>query len=384
TSAFAQVVMNFVLILGAIIAAYFESRAATVVLAISALAGGILQVLAQMPALQRSGFSLFPSVKVFSSASKQVLHLMLPAILGAAIYQVSIFLSTQLASILETGSVSWLSYADRLVQLPIGVFSIALSSVLLPTLSNAKAQGNEEGFRESLISALRFTSFVIIPISACMVILAEPLVQILFERGNFNTVATKRVAQAVQYFAIGLWAVSCHSMLVRACNAQKDTKTPTLIGLLTLLSQFFFSLILMGTPSLEAPSSFQKIVMTLQNLVGQYLPLFDLKHAGLALSSTLSFFVSAGVLGFIVHRRVESLAWRSFLTSTFKSLFSSAIVCFIVLGISRFISSPFLFLSLSILIMFIFYPLLALVLKSRELIEFHRHTKSLFSRHPKP
>jgi len=133
-SAFAQVIMNLALILGAIVAAYFESKSAAIVLAISALAGGVLQVVAQIPALRRSGFSLLPSYKVLSSSSKQVIHLMLPAILGAAIYQVSIFLSTQLASILETGSISWLSYADRLVQLPIGVFSIALSSVLIQTL----------------------------------------------------------------------------------------------------------------------------------------------------------------------------------------------------------------------------------------------------------
>jgi len=172
-------------------------------------------------------------------------------------------------------------------------------------------------------------------------------------------------------------------MLVRACNAQKDTRTPTLIGLLTLFCQLFFSLILMGAPSLDGASGFQKIIVSLQNFIGLYLPLFNLRHAGLALSSTLSFFVSAGVLGFIVHKRVESLAWGLFFTSTFKSLLSSAVICLLLLEVSKLSNSALLLVTLSIFIVFISYPLLGLALKSKEIIEVFGQFKKLFMRDSK-
>jgi len=322
-SALAQVVMNLTLIAGAVVAAYFDMWSAAIILALSALTGGILQILAQLPALRRAGFSLRPSRAIWSGASKQVVHLMLPAVLGAAVYQISIFLTTQLASILESGSIAWLSYADRLSQLPIGVFAIALSSVLLPTLSNAHARGDAEQFKVSLVDALRFTSFLMIPTALFLFFFAHPVIQLLFERGKFGPLDTFKTALAVQAFSIGIWAVSCHSMLVRAFNAQKDTKTPTLIGVVTLCFQLFLSLLLMGRPVPDG--AFPGFIVDIQNLLGSFLFRLELGHAGLALSSSLTFFCSAALLALILSRRISSIQWDALLRSSIQGLAAAII-----------------------------------------------------------
>ena len=165
SSALAQVVMNVVLILGAWAAMYLESRAGVIALAVSVMVGGAAHLVAQVPALSRSGFSLAPSLHVFTPVTRQLLKLMLPAVVGATVYQLTIFLNTVMASLLREGSVSWLFYADRLTQLPIGIFSIALASVLLPTLSQAHVEKNRELFVKNLIDAVRYTSFFMIPLA---------------------------------------------------------------------------------------------------------------------------------------------------------------------------------------------------------------------------
>jgi putative peptidoglycan lipid II flippase len=182
TSAWAQIVMNVVLISGALIAIPFDSQTATKILAISALLGGIVQILAQIPTALRSGLSLIPSFQLLSREVREVVTLMIPATLGASVYQVTIFLVTILASLLPTGSVSWLFYADRVAQFPIGIFSIALASVLLPALSHASARADIDSFRRNISNSLRFTSFCVIPMAAGIWGLALPITRLLFVR----------------------------------------------------------------------------------------------------------------------------------------------------------------------------------------------------------
>ncbi len=341
-SALAQVVMNLSLIAGALAAAWFGEWQAAIVLAWSALAGGILQIVAQIPALRRSGFSVMPSLRMWSDASKQVVHLMLPAVLGAAVYQLSIFLSTQLASILEPGSVAWLSYADRLSQLPVGVFAIALSSVLLPALSNAQARGDSEQFKGNLLDALRFTSFLMIPAALFLFAFAHPLIQMLFERGKFDSLDTLKTALAAQAFSLGLWAVSCHSMLVRAFNAQRDTKTPAVIGIATLGIQLFLSVLFMGTPVPDG--AFATFIADLQDSLGSVLFRLELGHAGLALSSSMTFFCSAAFLAIILTRRMPSIEWDAFLQSSIQGLIAALITGAGLAVLHSFIPRPVIFL----------------------------------------
>lgn len=324
-AAMAQVWMNLTLIAGALLASLYNQKQAAVVLALSVLIGGIVQVVVQVPALGKAGFLLIPSRRIFTPATKHMMILILPAILGAAVYQLQIFANTVLASLLEDGSISWLFYADRLVQLPIGIFSIALASVLLPALSRAASQHEERFFSSTLSDALRFTSFVILPVAAVFFIFAEPLIGLAFERGAFTRATTIQTAQAVRAYSLGLWAVSCHSMLVRALIAKKDTVTPTIVGAIALLITIALSLLFMGRPAAGTPGVLYQAVVYAQNFLLALAPGLSLGHGGLALASSCSAFAAIGMLIALVARR-SSITWGPFVLATLKSLTASTLM----------------------------------------------------------
>lgn len=319
-AAFSQVVMNLVLIAGALAAGLYGEREASIVLAASVLIGGVIQILVQIPALRRSGLSIFPTSSIKSPAVREIGVLFVPALIGAAVYQISIFISTQLASVLEPGSVSWLSYADRLTQLPIGIFAIALSSVLLPTLSRAASSGNSDSFRQHLTDALRYSSALLIPATFFLCYFAEPIVALIFERGNFTSRSTHQTALAVQAFSLGIWSISCQSLVIRAFHAKKDTFTPTLVAAGTIMVSVAASLILMGPPSPNGTTWFHAMVNSGQSLLGSLLPLYSKGHVGLALSSSISFTASLFALFILISRRDSLIAWRDFLRATLESL----------------------------------------------------------------
>lgn len=337
-SAFAQVVMNIVLIAGAWVAAFMEARAAVLALSFSVIFGGLAQLVAQIPALKRSGFSLRPSAALITPATKRVLRLMLPAVVGAAVYQLTVFLNTVMASLLQEGSVSWLFYADRLTQLPIGIFSIALASVLLPTLSRAHAENNRAQFQENLLNALRYTSFIMIPTAAVLFVLAEPLIRLLFEYGEFDARSTVQTAAAVQAYALGLWAVSCHSMLVRGFIAQHDTVTSTLVGVFSLALTFVLSLLFIGPLSSQAGAMGQFIAASQQLLFGSFTTP-ALGHAGLALAASLSSLSGCAVLALLLHRRLGRLDWSPFLLATLRSIGASLPILFALTALSTRLSA---------------------------------------------
>jgi putative peptidoglycan lipid II flippase len=306
TSAMAQVVMNIVLIIGAVIAGWFESYGAVLALSWSVVAGGLIQIIIQIPRLRRSGLSLWPSRRIFTPATRQILKLMLPAVFGAAIYQVSIFVNTLLASLVSDGAVSWLFYADRIAQLPIGIFSIALASVLLPTLSRSAATSNHTDFMKSLSDALRFTSFVIIPVAIGLFFYAEVLVRLVFQRGQFTPNATHMTALALQGLALGLWGISCQSMAARAFIARKDIKTPTILGVFTLAIGVALSLVLMGKIQHPGQDGLSRGLTYLQNCLLGIFPSPNLGHVGLAISTGFAATISFALLSILLSRRLET------------------------------------------------------------------------------
>ncbi len=328
SSAWAQVTMNIVLIVGALIAIPFDPHTATVILATSVLIGGIVQILAQLPACARVGISIIPSCKILSREVAEVMRLMIPATVGASVYQISIFIATILASLLPTGSVSWLFYADRIAQFPIGIFSIALASVLLPALSNASAVADHESFNRNIANSLRFTSFGIIPMAAGIWALALPITQMLFERGAFTAESSTNTAAALQALALGLWASSCYSMVVRAFIARKDTLTPTLIGLVTLAANVALSLVLMGPiASAEPMNASAQALVALQGIVLAVSPFqLQLGHVGLALASAIASFVSLACALLLFRGTVGAFPWRPFVGSTLRASFAAGLM----------------------------------------------------------
>ncbi len=318
-AAFAQVIMNLVLIVAASLAFLFPAPIAILIMAGSVLLGGAAQVIAQLPALARANFSILPRFALTVPLIRNLVGLMIPALFGATIYQITIFIGTILASFLQNGSVSWLFYADRLTQLPIGVFTIALGSVLLPALAQSNSNSDKSDFAKKLMDSLRFTSFIMLPTSAFIFYFAIPIVRVLFERGAFDAHSTAMTALAVKGLALGLWSISCQSLIARAFIASKDTRTPTLIGLINLLINIILALTLMGD-LIPTSGSLYSVLTGAQNFLRLWLPTYALGHLGLALASSLPSLLSLVVSIYLLARRNDSISWSPFLRAGNKAI----------------------------------------------------------------
>jgi putative peptidoglycan lipid II flippase len=195
---------------------------------------------------------------------KKVALLMLPAVFGAAVYQVNIVVGRMLATMLPEGSVSCLYYADRLVQFPLGVFALSGAMAALPSLSRQAAIGDYEAVVDTFGYAMKLTFFITLPAMTGLIVLREPIVALLFQRGQFDAAAVHMTAQALLFYAVGLWAVSAGRIVVSVFYAHSDTRTPVQIAVIATLVNLLFCLALMG----------------------------PLSHSGLALSASLSAVVS--------------------------------------------------------------------------------------------
>ncbi len=368
-SAWAQVIMNLVLIAGALCAMPFNPRTATIVLAISVIIGGIIQIISQFPACSRARLPLAPSFRILSKDVAEVVRLMVPATIGASVYQLTIFLATVLASTLPEGSVSWLFYADRIAQFPIGIFSIALASVLLPALSQASASEDKALFTTNLSNSLRYTNFVIIPMAAGLWALSLPITQLLFERGAFTAYSSLQTSRALQALSIGLWASSCYSMVVRAFIARKDTMTPTLIGLFSLGISLLASLLLMGPISQSNGAIITGLTLLQSRLHSVTGWQWSLGHVGLALSSSVAAVASFLMLLAVFARRHGNFPWHSFVRSAVRSLIASLCMMTAIRLLAGLSASPLLVTSIGVVIGAAVYVMACYILRSTELRE---------------
>ena len=380
SSAIAQVLMNLTLILGALLANFGTSEyIQTLILSGSVLVGGLVQIIAQFNALRKIKIKILLTKRIFTNATKRVFLLFIPAILGSTVYQITIFISTVLASYLQNGSISWLFYADRITQLPLGIFTIALSSVLLPSLSNAQANNQTNIFHLNLKNSIRYTNFIIIPLSLFLFFYSTSIVQVLFQRGDFNQKSTLMTSIAVTAQAFGLWSSGVYSMIVRAFFAQKNTKIPTLIGLFNLASTFLLSILFMGKVSPlnnTEPNKMISIISYVQN-ISPYS--FDFKHAGLVLSSTVSSVISLLLIVTIFVFRERNFDLRNFLYTFFQSVFSGilSVYCLTFLNLNNFYLNQEAFkLSINIISFSILYLFFQFLFNSLELKE----TIRLFNR----
>lgn len=370
TSAWAQVVMNITLIAGALIAMFFSPPVAAVILAVSVLLGGVTQLIAQVPACKRSGLPFTPSLDIRHPDISALVKLMLPATVGASIYQVTIFIATLLASSLQEGSVSWLFYADRVAQFPVGIFSVALASVLLPTLSNASANKDGEQFRSTLSNSLRYTNFVILPMAGGIWALALPITRLLFERGAFSYHSSVMTSQALRALALGLWFTSCHSMVVRAFIARRDTITPTVIGLSTLCVNFISSIVLMGPIADAVNDPFLHTIARIQQLFLHVAPVTrSLGHTGLAAASSIAAATSFLFVVTLFSFKIGRFPWRPFALSAVKSLTSTAVMSALLLYLQQFITSPLTVCTVGVTAGVFCYTVLSLLLRSDEMKE---------------
>ena len=243
--------------------------------AMGVILGGALQVALQIPWIFGAGLRLFPKWKPFHPAVRRIGRLMLPAVFGSAVYQLNQFVGTLLASFLQEGSISWLYYADRLVQFPLGIFAIAIATAALPSLSADAALKNHSQFQGTLNHALCLVFFIALPSTAGLLILGRPIVELLFERGAFTAEASAMTTDALACYVLGLWAFSGMRVLIAAFYALQDTKTPVKVAIIALGVNVISSLLLMG----------------------------PLKHAGLALALSFASAVQFGFLAFFLWKK---------------------------------------------------------------------------------
>lgn len=203
-------------------------------MAIGAMLGGLGELLIQVPALRAQGFRWKPRVSFRDPGVLRMVGLMAPASIGIAAAQVNIFTSTFLASMLVEGSVSWLNYAYRLMQLPIGLFGVAIATVTLAEVSRHAAAGNMADLKETLSFSLRLVMLLTLPATLLLIALARPIIALLYEYGRFDPADTMQTARALWAYAVGLAAFSGVRVMVPAFYSLGMARIPVLISMSTI------------------------------------------------------------------------------------------------------------------------------------------------------
>lgn len=295
--ALAPVLLNLTMILSVVILMpYFSQPILT--LALGVIFGGFLQLALQIPFLKKKGVSLKCNFDFSHPGLKRLVKLMLPAVLGAAVYQVNMMIITMIASFLPAGSVSYLYYADRIFQFPLAIFGIALATALLPAMADQVAQNKIVELKETLSNSLGLILFITVPAMVGLGVLGIPIVRILFQRGAFAADATLLTAQALFCFAMGLWAVAGVRVVVNVFYALQDIWTPVKVALLSIIFNLAMSLMLIK----------------------------PMQHAGLALAVSLSSMLNLLILLLILRMRLGKLGMKKVAFSSIKILCSSAVM----------------------------------------------------------
>lgn len=198
----------------------------------------------QLPALRKSGFRLNFKIDLKHPGVRKIYYLALPSVLGIAINQAPILINVVLGSWLPEGSLSALSYADRLNQFPLGLFGMALSTAVFPTLSARAAAGDRDGVAAILTTSLKAVALITVPASVGLMVLSKPIVSLTFERGAFNQGSSEITSAAVFFYAIGLLGQAGVFLLTRAYYSLQDTRTPVKIAVVAVLLNLVMSLLL--------------------------------------------------------------------------------------------------------------------------------------------
>ncbi|MGD9874888.1 MAG: murein biosynthesis integral membrane protein MurJ [Kiritimatiellia bacterium] len=255
------------------------------------IAAGILQLAVQLPVLMKFGYRPGLSFRWNDPRVARMLTLMGPAALGLAVTQFNVLIDRMLATWIGDWAPAALFFSERLIYLPLGIFAVAMSTVLLPTFSGHMVQTDTERLKRTLNRALRNLLFVMIPAAVGLLVLARPIVEMIFQWKNFTARSTDLTVIALQFYAPGLVVFSLAKVFVPAFYARQDTRTPVRIGLYTVLLNLILNI---------------TFVLTW--------PLY-LKHGGLALATVLAEAFYAIALAFILHRRIGSPGWREIASS---------------------------------------------------------------------
>ncbi len=203
-------------------------------MAFGTLIGGFLQLAVQLPVLKSIGFTFTPILTLSDPGLIRVLKLMIPATIGLSATQINIFINTNFAASCMEGSVSWLNYAFRLVQLPIGLFGVAISIAALPLLARQAATQSFQEMRETFVSSLTMVFCLTVPATLGLIVLAEPIIRVIFEHGAFTAADTQATAIALSLYGIGLFAYAANKVIVPVYYAINATRYPVVASFLAI------------------------------------------------------------------------------------------------------------------------------------------------------
>jgi len=281
-----------------IVVLFFASffRYPIMAVAVGVAAGGLVQFAFQLPSFFRNGYSLRPDLSFRHQGLRRMAILLVPATMALAVNQINIIVSNILASYLPSGSITYLYYAMRLIQFPVGIFGVAMGMAVLPTLSEHAVKGDLDRLRDDFSFALRLLFFIAVPSMAGLIALREPIVNLLFQHGAFDYTATKGTAEALLFYSMGIWSIVGVRVITSTFYAMQDTKTPVRIAVAGMLSNLLLSLVLMG----------------------------PMKHSGLALANALASGINFLLLSYFLRRKLHRVDARRIVGSFLRSASASA------------------------------------------------------------
>ena len=310
--AYTPVLLNLSLITAAVVWAPTMPEPA-LGLAMGVTLAGVVQLLFQLPSLRALKLTPRPVWDTKDEGVRKILMLMVPALFGVSVSQINLLFDTVLASLLPDGSVAWLYYSDRLTELPLGVFAIAIATVILPILSALNTRAEPEEFSQTLAWAMRNVLLIAVPATVALWLLAEPILATLFQYGAFTDRDVEMAAASLRAYTVGLGGFMLIKVLAPGYYARQDMKTPVKIGIIAMVSNMVLNVL----------------------FVFPLMWYFEMGHVGLALATSVSAWINAGLLYLGLRRGGISL------TGVFEAKFVARLVVAVsMMGIAVSMMSP--------------------------------------------
>jgi putative peptidoglycan lipid II flippase len=277
TPALSPVMLNVMVITSVLLSLRFLSDPILGV-AFGVVLGGMFQFLIQLPTLKKQGMMMRPQFEPTHPGVKKIGMLALPVFVSSSVNQFNIFIGTIFASFLATGSITYLFYGMRFIHFPLGIFGVAVATAVLPTMSVQAARREMAEFRETLSLGLRLVFLVMFPAMVGLIMLRVPIVNLLLQHGQFDRLSTQGVADAILYYAVGLWAFAGVRIVAQAFYALQDTKTPVKIAVVALVANIALSAV--------------------------FITFTKLNHGGLALATSLAATLNIGLLTVQLRKKI--------------------------------------------------------------------------------
>ncbi|MDR1400932.1 MAG: murein biosynthesis integral membrane protein MurJ [Endomicrobium sp.] len=308
-------------------------------LAVSVIAGGVLHFFIQYPRLKSLGWNLRFKLNLKHPGVRKIMFLMIPSIIGLSADQVNALVDSRCASSLGQGSVSALYYSNRLMQMPLGIFGIALATVSLPIMSNAYLKNDMLSFKGSLSYSIRFAIFTLFPSAIGLMVIGLPVVKLLFEHGKFDALGSITTNNTLFYYSLGLPAYALVKIFANAFYSFQDTKTPAKTAIWTMILHIVLCFVLM----------------------------YQIGVGGLALATSLSSYFNLLLLIIYLKKRIGKLNRKQILFSFLKTLLASVIMGIVSYNVCKISDNLFISVPISIVSGITIFILVLYTLKSEEL-----------------